>query len=967
MAQRMMACLAIAALAGAVSCTDAPLAPRNAVALTVTPATDSVTLTYICGNMFRVRNAAFEPRDVRWDIYGATPPDTGSLRLRGRDVGAAYVDYFVTARTNGTMRVFVGGVLKQTKANGNKAACAAPVDTSALGTISAAINTQRDLTLLPDSTIVSRTQVEVRFDPAAGSAAQRAFQREFGAQYIGAVSRLRIFRIRDLGSQTDSLQALIGRMKSFSGVQYAGFLPLLEEVRDDNARFPDDASGYRRSDYVGRNFRVWAATALRLPQAWACENGTYGAQIPRVAVLEQNFAGEALPDFAQSVSVTRFASWKTDTTIKGGKPSQTDIQFFQNHGAAVVSVLTAAGDNSTGVSGVMWKSDLRVFSMENTDRRRAAGARVFYESGLANVLAWHPKVLNLSSDFAVNSPTEDALQNSVEYTNAILRKLLDSLPDLLIVKSAGNDGLTSGAYQNVALKDRVALLTSLLQLRDSAQYKDRILIVGATNADHDRAGFSNGLSEVEIYAPGKDISLLRPNGSIVVDSGTSFATPAVAGIAGQLLAMDPSLAPRALKELLLQGARDSVENSSGVNTLPSRVGGIQDTVYEADAYGSLRVLSSRTGTPLCGARLAPWRDPATSIYSDSVGTQAIRYGAVNRELLPGFTASAQSLAAGGRLIAFAPATLQQFLNTMWATPTSAPDSLRRLFGERDTLRYRLIARASDAPGSDPSELQLQLRPTTGNWNVLAALNIAERRAFGQPSLSPAGDRVVVPFSTDSIPNDGTNLAILSASGATPIALAPAGVAPFGRSAWSPDGTRLIFYSFGFPASIGLQSAVVLVQFGGGTPTVRTLTTEPDRFPLRASWSDEGRRLTLLDVRLDAQGFTDCRRRDFSVSSTALTQLFTDSPDSATVCAATAANLDTPDDDYVKWLASSGGGGGDGGGGGGGGGGTATSFTRTRMPVSARASAGAVTSARDRLRARVTRGLNSNASRIPGAL
>lgn len=37
---------------------------------------------------------------------------------------------FVTARTKGTMRLFVGTTLIATKANGSKAACAAPVDSS---------------------------------------------------------------------------------------------------------------------------------------------------------------------------------------------------------------------------------------------------------------------------------------------------------------------------------------------------------------------------------------------------------------------------------------------------------------------------------------------------------------------------------------------------------------------------------------------------------------------------------------------------------------------------------------------------------------------------------------------------------------------------------------------------------------------------------------------------------------------
>ncbi len=131
----MTLCLAILGLSGVLSCTDTPLqVPASSVAAAVS-GTDSVALTYICGNMFRVRNSSFEPRSVHWDIYNASPADTGSLRARGRDVGASYAAFFVTARTQGTMRLFVGATLVATKANGNTAACAAPVDTSSFTAI----------------------------------------------------------------------------------------------------------------------------------------------------------------------------------------------------------------------------------------------------------------------------------------------------------------------------------------------------------------------------------------------------------------------------------------------------------------------------------------------------------------------------------------------------------------------------------------------------------------------------------------------------------------------------------------------------------------------------------------------------------------------------------------------------------------------------------------------------------------
>jgi hypothetical protein len=298
MAQRMLACLAIAALAGAVSCTDAPTALPDAAALTVAPATDSVTLTYICGNMFRIRNASFEPREVRWDIYNVVPADTGSLRLRGRDVGATYVDYFVTSRTKGTMRVFVGGVLRQTKANGNTAGCVAPVDSSPIPLArtkwAGLVNEPRARDR--DSLLVARTILAIVFDPAATSAPTfRAMLVGLNAQIVRVMEPGFLYlRLPDPGTNADTLRAIELRAKTFTFVQRAAFVLIETATRTSGARFPNDGAGSRRNDQLNGNSNVWPARAMRLPQAWWCENGAYSSTSVPIAVMEAGFP-DSLP------------------------------------------------------------------------------------------------------------------------------------------------------------------------------------------------------------------------------------------------------------------------------------------------------------------------------------------------------------------------------------------------------------------------------------------------------------------------------------------------------------------------------------------------------------------------------------------------------------------------------------------------------------------------------------------------
>jgi hypothetical protein len=68
-----------------------------------------------------------------------------------------------------------------------------------------------------------------------------------------------------------------------------------------------------------------------------------------------------------------------------------------------------------------------------------------------------------------------------------------------------------------------------------------VLAVGATTRNDTRASFSNyGLKSVDIFAPGVDILSTYFNNSYVVGSGTSMATPHVAGSAALLRAQYPS-------------------------------------------------------------------------------------------------------------------------------------------------------------------------------------------------------------------------------------------------------------------------------------------------------------------------------------------------------------------------------------------------------------------------------------------
>lgn len=78
--------------------------------------------------------------------------------------------------------------------------------------------------------------------------------------------------------------------------------------------------------------------------------------------------------------------------------------------------------------------------------------------------------------------------------------------------------------------------------------------VGAISEFETMTGFSNyGAQRVHIFAPGKDVASTVPNGGYRLMSGTSMATPVIAGALALLKSARPDASPHQLRQALLAG------------------------------------------------------------------------------------------------------------------------------------------------------------------------------------------------------------------------------------------------------------------------------------------------------------------------------------------------------------------------------------------------------------------------------
>ncbi|KAI1209541.1 oryzin precursor [Annulohypoxylon truncatum] len=101
---------------------------------------------------------------------------------------------------------------------------------------------------------------------------------------------------------------------------------------------------------------------------------------------------------------------------------------------------------------------------------------------------------------------------------------------------------------------------------DASQYspasEPSVCTVGATSRDDARAPFSNYGDLVDVFAPGVDVLSTWNNGSTAIISGTSMATPHIAGLGAYLLSLEGARDPVALCDRIQDLATKDVVTDS---------------------------------------------------------------------------------------------------------------------------------------------------------------------------------------------------------------------------------------------------------------------------------------------------------------------------------------------------------------------------------------------------------------------
>jgi subtilisin family serine protease len=251
------------------------------------------------------------------------------------------------------------------------------------------------------------------------------------------------------------------------------------------------------------------------------------------------------------------------------------------HGTHVAGIIAAervnGGQGSLGIArqSVQIMGIRTVPDGDERDKDIAFAIRYAVDQG-ANVI-------NMSFGKAY-SPYKGVVDAAVKYADS---------KGVLMVHGSGNDGkdlASTESFPSPVYKDGTGRAVNWIEVGASSWKSNDSLV----------ANFSNyGKAQVDVFAPGVDIYSTLPGGGYKKNSGTSMASPVVAGLAALIMSYYPTLTAADVKRVILESATrmgDKVVLRPGDVGGSVRFGDLSVTGGIVNAYTALRMAEDLSRT-----------------------------------------------------------------------------------------------------------------------------------------------------------------------------------------------------------------------------------------------------------------------------------------------------------------------------------------------------------------------------------
>jgi subtilisin family serine protease len=347
------------------------------------------------------------------------------------------------------------------------------------------------------------------------------------------------------------VQAAVNAYENAPGIEYAepNFKLFRSATEPDDPRY-ENLYGLNNTGQTGGT----KDSDIDAPEAW--DVGT-GSQRTITAVID---TGTDInhPDLRGNVWVNRdeTAGNNKDDDNNGYVDDANGWDFFNDdktvydsssvddHGTHISGTIAAQGDNRRGVTGVNWDGRIMPLKFLGPNGGRTSDA---------------VKAINYAVDNGakISNNSWGGGGRSQSLKDAITRA---GNQGHLVVAAAGNggsDGVGDDNDQN--------------PFYPSSYDNNNIISVAATDSSDRLAGFSNfGSNTVDLGAPGVRILSTVPGNGYGYKSGTSMASPHVAGVAALLESQNPGAGAAELKRSILRNA-DRVSDLKGKTVTGDRL------------------------------------------------------------------------------------------------------------------------------------------------------------------------------------------------------------------------------------------------------------------------------------------------------------------------------------------------------------------------------------------------------------